>query len=101
MYRDVVIQSFANETTADIFREQNTRAARDLPRDLWPAAKRKLKMLDVATQLADLAVPPGNRLERLKGRQADRWSVRVNDQYRVTFLWKQGYAYEVRIEDYH
>jgi len=58
-------------------------------------------MLDVAARLEDLAVPPGNRLERLKGRQADRYSIRVNDQYRVTFLWNQGHAYEVRVEDYH
>jgi proteic killer suppression protein len=63
--------------------------------------RRKLKMLDVAAQLEDLAVPPGNRLERLKGKLADRFSVRVNDQYRVTFLWKQGHVYELRVEDYH
>jgi len=96
-----VIQSFADETTVDLFRERNTRAARSVPGELWPVIRRKLKMLDVAARLEDLAVPPGNRLERLKGRQADRYSIRVNDQYRVTFLWNQGHAYEVRIEDYH
>ena len=96
-----MIQSFADETTADLFREQSTRAARVVPRDLWPVVNRKLKMLDVAARLEDLAVPPGNRLERLKGRQADRYSIRVNDQYRVTFLWKQGHAYEVCVQDYH
>jgi proteic killer suppression protein len=58
-------------------------------------------MLDVAAQLEDLAVPPGNRVERLKGKQADRYSIRVNDQYRVTFLWKQGHVDELRVEDYH
>lgn len=96
-----MIQSFADETTVDLFRERNTRAARSVPSELWPVIRRKLKMLDVAARLEDLAVPPGNRLERLKGRQADRYSIRVNDQYRVTFLWNQGHAYEVRVEDYH
>ncbi len=57
-------------------------------------------MLDVAAQLEDLAVPPGHRLERLKGKQAERYRIRVNDQYRVTFLWKQGHVYELRVEDY-
>jgi toxin HigB-1 len=58
-------------------------------------------MLDVAARLDDLAVPPGNRLERLKGSQSKRDSIRVNDQYRVTFRWEQGHAYEVRVEDHH
>jgi proteic killer suppression protein len=96
-----VIHSFADEPTADLFRERNTRAARSVPRELWPVVQRKLKMLDVASQLGDLLIPPGNRLERLKRRQADRYSIRVNDQYRVTFQWKKGDAYEVRVEDYH
>jgi proteic killer suppression protein len=96
-----VIQSFADETAVDLFRERNTRAARAIPRVLWAVVRRKLKMLDVAAQLEDLAVPPGNRLERLKGKQADRYRIRVNDQYRVTFLWKQGHVYELRVEDYH
>ena len=96
-----MIQSFGDETAADLFRERNTRAARSVPRELWPVVRRKLKMLDVAAQLEDLAVPPGNRLERLKGKLADRYSVRVNDQYRVTFLWKHGHVYELRVEDYH
>ena len=87
-----MIQSFADETTADLFRERNTRAARAVPRDLWPVVNRKLKILDVAARLEDLAVPPGNRLERLKGRQADRYSIRVNDQYRLTFLWNRENA---------
>jgi toxin HigB-1 len=91
-----VIQSFADETTADLFRERNTRATRQVPRALWRVVQRKLKMLDVSARAEDLAVPPGNRLERLKGRRSGRYSVRVNDQYRVTFQWKQGHAYEVR-----
>jgi toxin HigB-1 len=96
-----VIQSFGDETTADLFRERNTRAARKIPREIWRAAQRKLIVLDVAARLDDLLVPAGNRLERLKGDQAGRYSVRINDQYRMTFRWEQGNAYEVRVEDYH
>jgi len=96
-----VIHSFADETTADLFRERNTRAARRIPREIWRATQRKLKILDVAAGLDDLRVPAGNRLERLKGDQVGRYSVRINDQYRMTFRWEQGDAYEVRVEDYH
>ena len=96
-----MIQSFADETTADLFRERNTRAARRIPRDLWRGTQRKLKLLDAAGRLDDLAIPAGNRLERLKGDKAGRYSVRINDQYRLTFRWEHGHAYEVSIEDYH
>ena len=96
-----MIQSFADETTADLFRERNTRLARRIPREVWRAAQRKLKLLDAAARLEDLVVPAGNRLELLRGRQAGRHSIRVNEQYRVTFRWENGHAYEVRVEDYH
>jgi proteic killer suppression protein len=96
-----VIQSFGDETTADLFRERNTRAARRIPSAIWRVAQRKLKMVDVAARVEDLAAPPGNRLESLKGDQAGRHSIRINNQYRITFRWEQGNAYEVRIEDYH
>jgi toxin HigB-1 len=96
-----VIQSFADETTADLFRERNTREARRIPRDLWRSAQRKLKAIDVAARLDDLMIPSGNRLERLRGDQAGRYSIRINDQYRVTFRWEQQHAFEVRVEDYH
>lgn len=96
-----MIQSFSDQTTADLFRERNTRAARRIPRALWRVGQRKLKLLDGAARLDDLTIPAGNRLERLKGRQAARHSIRVNDQYRLTFRWENGHAYEVCIEDYH
>ena len=96
-----MIQSFGDEMAADLFRERNTRAARRIPRAIWRVVQRKLKMLDVAVRLEDLAIPAGNRLERLRGDRADRHSVRINDQYRMTFRWGQGHAHEVRIEDYH
>lgn len=96
-----MVQSFGDETTADLFRERNTRSARRIPRGIWRVVQRKLLLLDAAGRLEDLLTPAGNRLERLKGRQSDRHSIRVNDQYRVTFRWENGNAYEVLVEDYH
>ena len=96
-----MIQSFADETTADLFRERTTRPARRIPRELWRGVQRKLMLLDAAGRLEDLRLPAGNRLELLKGDQAGRHSIRVNEQYRVTFRWENGHAYEVRVEDYH
>ena len=96
-----MIRSFADDTTVDLFRERNTRRARRIPREVWRSVQRKLKALDVAARLDDLRIPAGNRLERLKGEHAGRHSVRVNDQYRVTFRWEGGHAYEVTVEDYH
>jgi proteic killer suppression protein len=96
-----LIRSFRNDTAADLFRERNTRAARKIPRDLWRAVQRKLRLLDVAARLDDLAIPGGNRLELLKGDRAGRHSIRINDQYRITFRWESGHAYEVCVEDYH
>ena len=95
-----MIQTFADETAVDLFRERNTRQARRLPRDLWRVAQRKLKALDVAARLDDLRVPGGNRLERLKGTRSAEHSIRINNQYPVTFRWENGDAYEVGIEDY-
>lgn len=96
-----MLQSFRDKTTADLFRERNTRAARRIPRELWRVVQRKLKLLDAAATLDDMLIPAGNRLQALKGEQAGRHSIRVNDQYRVTFRWESGHAYEVSVEDYH
>lgn len=96
-----MIRSFADATTADLFREQNSRAARRVPRDLWRAAQRKLKAIDVPARLDDLTIPAGNRLEKLRGHQAGRHSIRMNERFRVTFRWEEGDAHEVRVEDYH
>ena len=96
-----MIQSFADETTAALFRDRNTKAARRIPRDLWRTVQRKLKMLDVAVRMDDLESPPGNRLKALQGVLKGRHSIRVNDQYRVTFRWENGHAFEVAAEDYH
>lgn len=94
-----MIHSFRDHIAADLFQERNTGSARRIPRELWRTVQRKLKLLDVAARLEDLAIPAGNRLERLKGDRAGRYS--INDQYRVTFRWESGHAYEVGVEDYH
>jgi proteic killer suppression protein len=96
-----MIQSFSDKTTADIFRERNTKDARHIPTDLWRVVQRKLKMLDVAVRVDDLKSPPGNRLKALTGQMSGRYSIRVNEQYRVTFRWEDGHAFEVAVEDYH
>ena len=68
---------------------------------LWNVARRKLTQLNRVRDVRELSVPPGNRLERLKGNRAGQFSIRINDQYRVCFRWEAGYADEVEITDYH
>jgi proteic killer suppression protein len=72
-----------------------------LPADLQRVALRKLRMLNRASALPDLRVPPANRLERLRGGRAGQYSIRINDQWRVCFRWEAGDAYDVAIVDYH
>ena len=95
-----VIQSFADETAAHLFRERNTRAVRRIPRQLWRVVQRKLKLIDIAGRLDDVTILSGNRLELLKGDNAGRHSIRVNEQYRITFRWENGHAYEVRAKTF-
>jgi proteic killer suppression protein len=68
---------------------------------LWPVVRRKLTQLNRVLYLRELSVPPGNRLERLKGDRAGQHSIRINDQFRVCFQWEDGYADEVEVTDYH
>ncbi|MCH2394106.1 MAG: type II toxin-antitoxin system RelE/ParE family toxin [Oceanibaculum sp.] len=75
--------------------------ARRLPTDIQRIARRKLRMLDAATALEELRVPPGNRLEALKGDRAGQYSIRINDQWRICFVWDGDGAREVEIVDYH
>jgi proteic killer suppression protein len=96
-----VIQSFGDSATEDIFHGRDTRAARRLPRTIWPVIRRKLDMVNAAHILGDLASPPGNRLEALKGERSGTYSIRVNDQFRVVFRFEDGAAYDVTCEDYH
>ena len=96
-----MIRTFADAATADVFHGENTKAARAIDPTIWPVARRKLDMVNAATAIMDLRVPPNNRLEALKGDQAGRCSIRVNRQYRITFRFEGGHAFEVRCEDYH
>jgi toxin HigB-1 len=97
-----VIRSFAARGTEDVFDGTSTKEARaTCPVNLWTIARRKLDQINRARDLADLSVPPGNRLERLKGDRFGQHSIRINQQYRVCFTWKDGYADEVEITDYH
>jgi len=75
--------------------------SRKLPPEIQPVALRKLMMLHRAGRLQDLRVPPANRLEPLRGARAGQWSVRINRQWRVCFVWRNGDAYDVEIVDYH
>ena len=88
--------------TEDVFDGRDTRPARRrCPSALWPVARRKLDQLNRIQELRELAVPPGNRLERLAGDRDGQHSIRINDQYRICFRWEATHAYEVEITDYH
>jgi len=93
-----VIRSFAGKRTEALFRRQPSKL---LPPELRRAAYRKLVMLDSAVGLRDLAVPPGNRLEALTGDRKGRHSIRINDRWRICFVWLDGNAWNVEIVDYH
>jgi proteic killer suppression protein len=93
-----VIQSFADKISAAIFFGQEVRR---LPRAVQENARRKLKLIDAAVSLESLRVPPGNRLEALRGDRRGQWSIRINDQWRICFRWDQGDAFDVEVVDYH
>jgi proteic killer suppression protein len=92
-----MIESFACAETERIFQGN---VSRRLPTDIQRTARRKLLQLHAATQLRDLTVPPGNRLEALRGGRAGQHSIRINDQWRICFRWESG-AHAVEIVDYH
>ena len=96
-----MIRSFAGESTADVYYGRETKLARRLPKRLWPVIRRKLDALHRARSLRDLRLPAGNRLEELQGDRAGTFSMRVNDQYRITFRMEGADAYDVACEDYH
>jgi toxin HigB-1 len=97
-----VIASFADRATEDIYDGRSTRQARAaLPVPLVPVARRKLDQINRVGSLGELAVPPGNRLESLRGDRAGQYSIRINQQFRICFRWEDGHAYEVEITDYH
>ena len=95
-----MIVSFADQATADIFLDQKTRANRQA-HSIWEVARRKLIYLNRAGTMHDLRVPPGNRLEALKGTRKGQYSIRINDQFRVCFVWTPDGPESVEFVDYH
>jgi proteic killer suppression protein len=93
-----MIASFRDPETERLWQ---TGKSRRLPPDLCRGAFKKLAILNAAVSLDNLRVPPGNRLEALRGERSGQHSVRINDQYRVCFLWRSGNAFDVEIVDYH
>jgi proteic killer suppression protein len=93
-----MILSFSSKETVAIFIGL---AVRRLPLDMQQTARRKLKQLDSVRMIDELRIPPGNRLEALKGNRKGQWSIRINDQWRICFNWKDSNAEDVEILDYH
>ena len=93
-----MIKTFNNDETQKIYQRQRSRK---LPSDIQQVALRKLRMINNAVTINDLRVPPANRLEKLSGNRVGQWRIRINDQWRVCFRWKDSDAYDVEIADYH
>jgi proteic killer suppression protein len=93
-----MIISFGNSDTEQIW---NGERARKLPNEIQTVGRRKLRMLNNSVDLADLRIPPANRLEKLSGRLKDFYSIRINNQWRIIFKWQAGNAFEVEIVDYN
>ncbi len=97
-----VIRTFADLSTEDLFNGVDSRRARRAcPPSLWAVVARKLTQLNRVRELRELAIPPGNRLEALKGTRRGPHSIRINEQYRVCFRWDEGDADDVEVTDYH
>ena len=93
-----MIKAFRDRETERLWKEERSRR---IPATLRRVALKKLQMLNAAAVLGDLALPPGNRLERLRGDREGQYSIRINDQYRICFEWRDNNAYDVEITDYH
>jgi toxin HigB-1 len=93
-----MIKSFQNARTESIWNRQRIKG---FPSDLHKIARRKLGLLEDAVELVDVRVPPGNRLEALRGDRSGQHSIRINDQWRICFRWEDGNAFDVEIVDYH
>ena len=101
-YQQSMIVSFRDPGTEDIFNGRNSRHARQrCPRNLWPIAVRKLDQLDSVVSLDDLRIPPGNQLQALAGDRCGQASIRINQRYRICFMWTVTGPVQVEIVDYH
>jgi len=93
-----MIISFGSKDTEDIWLGNR---AKKIPIEIQKTGRRKLRMLNNSQNISDLRIPPSNRLERLKGKSKDYYSIRINDQWRIVFKWKNDHAHELEIVDYH
>ena len=97
-----MIRSFVDAATADLFNGVDNRRARKVcPLTLWDVVARKLTQLNRVRELHELAIPPGNRLEALKGTRRGQHSIRINAQFRICFRWEESYADDVEVTNYH
>ena len=97
-----MIRSFRDGGTEDVFYGRQTRGARRAcPESVWRVATRKLDQLDSVVSVAELRIPPNNRLKALKGKRKGQFSIRINDQYRICFVWTEAGPDAVEIVDYH
>jgi toxin HigB-1 len=97
-----MIISFQNQGTQDVFNGESTKESRKVcPASILRVAMRKLDQINMAISLNDLRVPPNNKLELLAGDRKGQHSIRINDQYRICFIWRNEAAYQVEIVDYH
>lgn len=96
-----MIASFGDRATEDLYHGRKSKATRRVPADIVSVTLRKLDVIDAAQALQDLAAPPGNRLEALRGGLKGHHSIRVDDQWRIVFRWTAGEAHGVRLTDYH
>ena len=96
-----MIRGFADKVTEDLYHGKNSKDARRIPKSIWKIVQRKLDLLNRAISLGDLRVPPSNRLEKLRRDLEGFHSIRVNDQYRIVFAFRDGDAHHVRVLDYH
>lgn len=97
-----MIQSFRDRGTEEIFNGKNTKNARKIcPQNLWKIARRKLDQIDSIVELKEFKIPPGNRFEMLSGDRKGEYSVRINEQYRICFIWQKSGPESVEITDYH
>jgi toxin HigB-1 len=96
-----MIRTFKSAGTEDIFDGAASKAARrSCPQSVWAVARRKLDQINRVRDVNELKVPSGNRLERLKGDRQNQYSIRINQQYRICFIWEEGHACEIEITDY-
>lgn len=96
-----MIINFKSQATQDVYDGINSKEARKVPVTIWKVAGRKMDMINAVLNINDLKVPQGNRLEQLYGELNGFYSIRINDQYRIVFSFKDSNAYDVDITDYH